>query len=219
MRKKYIILIIIAIILLCIYYFLFIRKLYSSSYKIIRNKDNINKLMIVAHPDDELIFGGRELICEPGWKVICVTNATLKSNYKLDPYSTNIREDEFISVMNALDCAYEMWDYESFLFNANWDETQFMNDLIRVINERDYKKIVTHNLQGEYGHVQHRKISKMIHSLKLNNLYVFGYDMNQKNPYVNELETFLKLYPSQKNVIKKHANYIIHQLCKKVIFN
>ena len=36
---------------------------------------NVKKLMIVAHPDDELIFGGAELIKHgPEYKVICLTN-------------------------------------------------------------------------------------------------------------------------------------------------
>ncbi|HDR7646817.1 TPA: PIG-L family deacetylase [Bacillus mycoides] len=34
----------------------------------------LDKLMIVAHPDDESIFWGAALINENGWKVICLTN-------------------------------------------------------------------------------------------------------------------------------------------------
>ena len=42
--------------------------------KISSNKKKFNKVMIVAHPDDELIFGGAELIQNKGYKVICITN-------------------------------------------------------------------------------------------------------------------------------------------------
>ena len=39
------------------------------------NKNNVDKLMIVAHRDDETIFGGNELLSEKGWKVIAVEPA------------------------------------------------------------------------------------------------------------------------------------------------
>ena len=38
----------------------------------------IDKIMIVAHPDDETLFGYSDLI-EGTWLVICVTGATVNS--------------------------------------------------------------------------------------------------------------------------------------------
>lgn len=197
-----------------IIYYLFGRKLYSSPFKIVNNDHDYDKLMIVAHPDDELIFGGRNLIEERGWKVVCVTCATIKSNYIFEPMTSNVREHEFKLVMNALGCSYEIWDFESYLFNANWDDFLLNDNLVRVLNEKPYQKIVTHNLQGEYGHAQHKKVSAMVHNLKPKNLYVFGYDMNQRNPYIVELQKLLEYYPSQKKVIKKHNKYLIYQFSK-----
>lgn len=208
MKISYIIL---SAIIFIIFYYLFFRNLYSSGYKIVNNKNNYNKLMIVAHPDDELIFGGRELIAESGWKVVCITCGSLLSNNKLRPCSNNIRKKEFKNVMDNLNCSYEIWDYEDSLFNDKWNETLLSNDLFKIINEKPYQKIVTHNLDGEYGHVQHKKISKLVHDLKPNNLYVFGYDTKQINPYLNKLYSLLKLYSSQKKIIKKYNKYIVHQ--------
>jgi LmbE family N-acetylglucosaminyl deacetylase len=49
----------------------------------------VNKLMIVAHPDDELVFGGAELIkYGEQYKVVCIS-------YKND----KIRSKEFQNVM------------------------------------------------------------------------------------------------------------------------
>ena len=45
--------------------------------KIYKKKFNYNakKLMVVAHPDDETIFGGAQLIREPNqWEVLVITN-------------------------------------------------------------------------------------------------------------------------------------------------
>ena len=54
----------------------------SKNYKVLNDtyKDSLcTKLMIVAHPDDELIFGGAELIKHgPDYKVVCITNKNNK---------------------------------------------------------------------------------------------------------------------------------------------
>ncbi|WP_053365009.1 PIG-L family deacetylase [Bacillus sp. FJAT-27245] len=123
----------------------------------------IDKLMIVAHPDDELLFGGGELLKETGWKVICVTN---KSNPE--------RAAEFTKVMNLVNAEHEMWDYPD-VWNGDFDRKKLSNDLKKMLGERKYKKIVTHNRQGEYGHTQHIALSEAVHDLVSKNLYVFGY--------------------------------------------
>ena len=61
----------------------------------------VKNLMIVAHPDDELVFGGAELI-KYGilYKVVCIS-------YK----NNKIRAKEFENVMTQLNVSsYEMWD-------------------------------------------------------------------------------------------------------------
>jgi len=175
--------------------------------------------MIVAHPDDELIFGGKELLKEKGWKVICITNGTQKSNnifsFKSN-INTNTRSDEFIMVMNKLNYAYEIWDFEDNYFNNNWNKLLLVQQLLNVFYGRNYKKIVTHNLNGEYGHKQHKKISEIIHKLKPNNLYVFDFKETEINPYIDELNELLYLYKSQKQIIQKYYKYIVHQSIKKV---
>ena len=67
----------------------------------------VNKLMIVAHPDDELIFGGAELIkYGPEYRVICLTNQ-----------SNEVRRNEFEEVMKKLKVgSWEMMDYEDTLY-------------------------------------------------------------------------------------------------------
>jgi LmbE family N-acetylglucosaminyl deacetylase len=188
---------------------------------------NADKLMIVAHPDDELIFGGRELLRNKNWKVVCVTNGSKKSGNIFSLSFKNVRKDEFISVMNTLSCAYEIWDYEDNGFNSNWDEVSLLKKLQNLINEKKYNMIVTHNLDGEYGHIQHKKISKLVHCLKPDNLHVFGYTekMHQKNnannctnPDFYKLNEILTLYNSQKKIIQKYNTNILNQTIYKVNF-
>ena len=60
------------------------------------------KLMLVAHPDDELIFGGQELLESGGWKVIALTNGDSLE-----------RRLEFKKVMAAVGADYEIWNCEN----------------------------------------------------------------------------------------------------------
>lgn len=202
------------------YYSIFLRPLHSSSdvTGVQRNKRIIDKLMIVAHPDDELIFGGKELIKDDGWKVVCVTNGTLESNNIFKPTTFNYRRSEFISVMNELGCDFEIWDFEDNYFNDRWDNLLLFNQMHRILNERPYTKIVTHNLEGEYGHKQHKRVSKVVHSFRPKNLFVFDLNPRINNEYIDQLIDLLKLYSSQEEIINKHKKYVFHQTIKKVSF-
>lgn len=217
------IIIVIVIIVLLLVYFAKFRTLYSSRYILTGNLDvKVRNLMIVAHPDDELIFGGSQLLASDGWLVVCVTNG---SNEAGNIYSFNkatSRIHEFIRVMNSLDCMYEIWDYEDYGLNANWDES-ITNNIKGLLMSRRFEKIVTHSLYGEYGHPQHTKISRIVHSLRPDNLYVFGYVPGPNNylplnPYAPEIFELCGIYKSQAKIIKKYEANIIYQYFVKADF-
>tara|TARA_R110000737_G_scaffold148181_1_gene177799 strand:+ start:3157 stop:4599 length:1443 start_codon:yes stop_codon:yes gene_type:complete len=174
----------------------------------------LEKLMIVAHPDDELIFGGAELIKYGSeYKVICLTN---KSN--------KIRSKEFKKVMEKLNVgSWEMFDYEDTLYPTQ----QF--DLKDVLMSREWKKIVTHNPIGEYGHPQHKLVFDAVLNIT-NNFYVFG--KSQQKLDQNTLDTknsLLTLYTSETSIINQlltnngdwfkssdsGVNYIEHECIEK----
>lgn len=209
------IVLIIGIIIILVLYFIFCRRLYSSDYIISGNEGFADKLMIVAHPDDELIFGGRQLLNETGWKVITITNASVHSNNMFRRSSINIREKEFASVMNQLGYPYEMWDFEDNFFNSNWDESIIIPKLLKEFN-KNYKKIVTHNLQGEYGHRQHKRVSQIVHRLQPKNLYVFDINETEINPHLKKLRNLLSLYSTQHEIIEKHYKYVLHQTIRSI---
>ena len=178
------------------------------------NDYQTTKLMIVAHPDDELIFGGAELIkYGPEYKVICLTNN-----------SNKIRKTEFKLVMEKLKVgSWEMLDYEDTL------EPLEEYDLNSIINSRNWEKIVTHNPIGEYGHPQHKLVFDSV--LKItDNFYVFGKDAQKLDQNVLDTKIdLLTLYQSEQSIIQQlltnngdwfkssddNVNYIEHESIKK----
>ena len=120
-----------------------------------------NNIMIVCHPDDDIIFGYSALIQNPqSWHVICVTNS-----------SNLVRSSEFHYVMSKIGCSHEMWDYPD-VWGGSFPENELKERLRLVVAKFD--NVLTHNADGEYGHSQHRALSQIVSSIVGKNLYVFG---------------------------------------------
>lgn len=122
-----------------------------------------SKLMIVAHPDDESLFGGEALTSSHDWTVICVTGA-----------SNERRRKEFMRAMHSIRVNYTMLDHVDHIQSGHFDP-RLENTLISLMSEHPYEMIVTHNSQGEYGHPQHRSLHRIVRRITGNvPLYVFG---------------------------------------------
>lgn len=121
------------------------------------NKDkypSIKNLMIVAHPDDESYWGGAHLL-EEDYLVVCITCGTV-------PY----RVTEFKKAMQLTRDDYLMLGYPD-LTNGKKDDwstvyKDIKKDLEKIINSKYWEKIVTHNPEGEYGHIHHIKTNRMV---------------------------------------------------------
>ena len=147
---KYILLLILIIILL-IYI--------NYSKKELTIKD-VNNLMIIAHKEDGLIWGGNNLI-KDNYLVLCVT--------------CNKYDKDFINIMNKTNNMYVLLNYDE-----DTDFYEERNILERDINKylylKDWNKIVTHNEDGEYGSNQHKTINNYVNKLLDNkeHLYYFN---------------------------------------------
>jgi hypothetical protein len=111
-------------------------------------------LMIVAHPDDETIWGADHLI-EEDYLVVCVTCGTNKTRDKEIARALSISDDELIKLGYPDNPGGVISDWSD-------EKEDIINDLKEIILMKNYDKIVTHNPTGEYGHPQHIMLNKFV---------------------------------------------------------
>lgn len=195
-------------------------KMNQDSKNIIKELDSLNidsttKLMIVAHPDDDIIWGGSHLI-DDNYLVVCITCGTNQT-----------RVEEFEKVMEKTNDKYIMLDYPDRTNGKrdNWNEVYdyIKNSLNTIINYKDWDTVVTHNPDGEYGHIQHKMTSKIVTSLaNKDNLMYFGhyYESDEvpkdletisDDNYDIKLNTLVPLYASQK-IVGPYGHMLNHEV-------
>jgi len=188
-----------------------------SAYK--QTPDNI---MFVAHPDDELLFGGVALLEEQNWKVVCLTN---KSN--------ETRKFEFEkSMRDSAVPVFKIYDLKDDI-NKPLDE-QRLGEIIKAeLGDKKWTKVVTHNNVGEYGHPHHKQVHDKVKQV-LNNddlLWVFDKDVSYLNPEIikEKINIFQTRYKTQKDILDQiryqqgawfkdrftDSNYIDHGVIRK----
>ena len=141
----------------------------------INNADNFKNLMIVAHPDDETLWGGANL-CKDKYFVVCLTNG---HNLK--------RSTDFRKILDFSNNGGIILDYPDKQDHVQdkWLHVKegIVKDLKTILNYKHWDKIVTHEPEGPSGHYHHRKISEYVTEIT-RKLKIFG-----------KLYYFGKLYP------------------------
>lgn len=174
MRKKIIIIATIILILTSIgfgvYFYLRRPIKIEKDYSKIK-LERASNLMIVAHPDDDTIWGGVHIL-SGNYLVVCVTCGTNKT-----------RADEFTLVMEKSDNQFIMLGYPDKVGGERSDWKEEKDDIKRDIEDimslKKWDHIVTHNPDGEYGHEHHKMTSKIVTDVynelgKTESLYYFG---------------------------------------------
>lgn len=180
--------------------------------------NNATKLMIVAHPDDEMLWGGGHLM-EGGYMVVCVTNGKDK-----------VRSEEFYKVMKESGNEGIILKYPDKVRGRrdDWSRVRsgIVSDIEKIMKYKKWELIVTHNRNGEYGHAHHQMLHSFVthiyNGAKIDSpLFCFGKYFKksmlqeaqnsltpitaQQLAYKEELE---RLYKSQSATIEKlsHMN-------------
>lgn len=189
MKKwKKITLIIIAIVLiigLCIGAYFWYMK---SPYKVDHNFSHVDvkdvhHVMFVAHPDDETIWGGAHIM-DGDYLVVCITCGVKKE-----------RVFEFQKVMELTHNKYIMLGYPDKTNGErdNWDDwrDKIKKDVEDILSLKKWDSVVTHNPDGEYGHIHHKITSKIVTDVSSHDkLIYFGHYYSKKRlpEYVQTLK-------------------------------
>ena len=181
------------------------------------NLKNVNNLMIVAHPDDESLWGGAHL-SKSDYLVVCVTCGVDKDRQK----EFNEAIKEFGNIGLSLGYPDKTNGQRDDWSN---DYYKIENDLKKIINYKKWNMVVTHNPNGEYDHTHHKMISTMVtKNANKNKLYYFNKyytqneikDLNYCIKEINDKELYAKQillydYPSQNEIINNHGQNIIYE--------
>ena len=128
-------------------------------------------LMVVAHPDDESLWGAAHLM-SGDWFIICLTNGDNK-----------VRSKEFHKVLEYTHNYGIILTYPDLIngIKSDWSECkqEIISDLSCALDYKEWEIIATHNPEGETGHIHHLNTNQYIFDLckekdLLNHLYYFG---------------------------------------------
>lgn len=148
-------------------------------YKLLfKNNYKYKNLMVVAHPDDDLLFGGTELM-KDDYVVVCVTCGTSKTRLKEFKRMMNYFEDEYITLgyPDLVEGKKSEWtdEYDS-----------ITRDIKNIINLKEWDKIVTHNPDGEYGHIHHKMTNRIVTGLTDDKSKLYYFNKTYSTKYYKE---------------------------------
>lgn len=177
---------------------------------------NCTKLMVVAHPDDETLWGGAHLT-EGGWFVVCLTNGY-----------NEVRKNEFYEVIKESGNVGLILKYPDLVGGKRSDwatsKPQIAKDLDLLMKYKHWGMVATHNPDGEYGHIHHKMTSRLMTECYYkncwgNNLYYFERYYSARRllsveaslrkvprSSVDKKVELLKIYKSQSHVVDEHIH-------------
>lgn len=129
---------------------------------------DINKVMFVAHPDDETIWGGAHLLTDD-YLVVCVTCGGNRTRVLEIEKALSYSNDKLVMLGYPDKVLGKRSDWKEY-------EKSILKDIKEILNYKDWSLVATHNPDGEYGHIHHKMTSLFVtlEYGKRDNLYYFG---------------------------------------------
>ena len=164
-----------------------------------------DKLMIVAHPDDESLFGGSLLLGSGGWLVVCLTNG-----------DNVVRRAEFAAAMGFVGAEWVMFDcVDKRRFDLDLDF--ILPSLREIILGRSWSMVVTHGCDGEYGHRHHRQLYGVVRGF-FDVFWCFERgELLPDDVWLRKLE-LLSFYVSQAKVCASHFDFARRESVRELVF-
>lgn len=135
------------------------------------NANNYKNVMIVAHPDDEILWGGANLYND-GYFVVCLTNGYDRT-----------RANDYRNILKFTQNSGIILNYPDVQdgIRDEWENVKegVQHDLVTILSYKDWDKVVTYGPDGTTGHIHHKKTCQHVTEAAIkcneyNNLYYFG---------------------------------------------
>ena len=159
-------------------------------------------LAIVAHPDDETLWMGNQILKNKyDWTILSLCRANDKdrhpkflnvcSYYNAKPIITNLEDDELKPV----------------------DIKEIMGLIDKNLNNKDYDVMYTHGKKGEYGHIRHKEVhqavKEMIKAKKLKTKKIFYFNYKKQNNHCIAIKNKGYYFKLNDNEIKEKKKIIM----------
>jgi hypothetical protein len=160
----------------------------------------VDKLLVVAHPDDETLWGGINLLTQPGWFVVCASHVS-------DP----VRSLEFYKTMSFCNVTkYVMYDVkETYTDDQKESDSQFhgtpFEKGLSELSKHTWKLVLTHNEIGEYGHEHHKTIHRLVKKY-FPSSKTFGVGSKLTDSQIELKRNLLVFYSKTQDICKKLYN-------------
>ncbi|KNC86160.1 hypothetical protein SARC_01686 [Sphaeroforma arctica JP610] len=156
------------------------------------------RLMIVCHPDDEVIFGGEELLNHPGeWVVVYITNDHRRpKGVKKMVEALNLNE---AIIFGLADSMVDEFKYP----------IEFVEEIYKLLCSQVWDQIATHGEDGEYGHRQHIALHQIVYHL-MQKVGIFANNWTKITDFT--LDTKLHRTSNKENIMKRQ------ELCRDIYY-
>jgi len=159
--------------------------------------------LIVAHPDDEILWAGGTVINKPSWNWFILS---------LCRGSDPDRAPKFYKVLEMLGAEGTMGDLDDAPEQKPLDEKEVERTILDLLPSKHFNLIITHDPSGEYTrHLRHEETGKAVinlwHTGKIstNELWTFAYSDGNRKYFPIPLESatlYNKL--TKQTWLKKH---------------
>lgn len=142
------------------------------------NKKTKEIVIIVAHPDDEVLWAGGTLLNHPEWNCFIIS---MCRKHDCD------RAPKFYKILNAIKADGVMGNLDDGPAQRPLDQKEIQELILELVPPKKYDCIISHSPSGEYTrHLRHEEIGAAVITLWSNDrlqgdeLWIFAFEDGQR---------------------------------------